>query len=214
MPRTIKPRGIKYSKSRAFTRNTEIPILQPIFLEQTYDSNPTEFNLQQSDDDDVNDDFIDESIPVDSDDSIYREKQTRLNKSWQSIRVQLKDALIELESQCNVEENICLYGKCYNNELFKIITVDCIYFELALTRRTLFPASPINPLIAFEIKLLEFAEKLLLLAQISYESFKNSCNSGSLNRLTVCFDGCFQLRRLKIGGNDNTEEDYYSKYFI
>ncbi|CAB4423935.1 unnamed protein product [Rhizophagus irregularis] len=74
------------------------------------------------DDDDVNDDFIDESIPVDSDDSIYREKQTRLNKSWQSIRVQLKDALIELESQCNVEENICLYGKCYNNnELFKII---------------------------------------------------------------------------------------------
>ncbi|POG73382.1 hypothetical protein GLOIN_2v1476998 [Rhizophagus irregularis DAOM 181602=DAOM 197198] len=129
MPRTIKPRGIKYSKSRAFTRNTEIPILQPIFLEQTYDSNPTEFNLQQSDDDDVNDDFIDESIPVDSDDSIYREKQTRLNKSWQSIRVQLKDALIELESQCNVEENICLYGKCYNNELFKIITVDCIYFE-------------------------------------------------------------------------------------
>ncbi|CAB5180165.1 unnamed protein product [Rhizophagus irregularis] len=289
MPRTKKPRGVKYSKSRAFTRNTEIPILQPIFLEQTYNSNPTEFNLQQSDYDDVNDDFIDESIPVDSDDSIYREKQTRLNKSWQSIHVQLKDALIELESQCNVEENICLYGKCYNNELFKIITVDCIYFEheikkqfnlcnceqsnlaVALTHRGLFSASPINPLIAFEIKLLEFAEKLLLLAQISYESFcialrhihdnklsshkniykpfmstfrqyilvkkekikflteqvvkkpevfcpacplKNSCNSGSLNRLTVCFDGCFQLRRLKIGGNDNTEEDYYSKYFM
>ncbi|CAB4435201.1 unnamed protein product [Rhizophagus irregularis] len=186
MPRTKKPRGVKYSKSRAFTRNTEIPILQPIFLEQTYDSNPTEFNLQQSDDDDVNDDFIDESIPVDSDDN----------------------ALIELESQCNVEENICLYGKCYNNELFKIITVDyeikkqfnlynCEQSNLAvaLTRRGLFPASPINPLIAFETKLLEFAEKLLLLAQISYKSFcialrhihdnkKNSCNSGSLNRLT------------------------------
>ncbi|PKY55331.1 hypothetical protein RhiirA4_474694 [Rhizophagus irregularis] len=63
-------------KLQAFTRNTEIPILQPIFFEQTYDSNPTEFNLQQSDYDDVNDDFIDESIPVDSDDSIYREKQT------------------------------------------------------------------------------------------------------------------------------------------
>jgi hypothetical protein len=30
----------------------------------------------------------------------------------------------------------------------------------------------------------------------------------------VCFDGCFQLRRLKVGGNDNTEEDYYSKYFM
>ncbi|PKY54563.1 hypothetical protein RhiirA4_473448 [Rhizophagus irregularis] len=162
MPRTKKPRGVKYSKSRAFTRNTEIPILQPIFLEQTYDSNPTEFNLQQSDDDDVNDDFIDESIPVDSDDN----------------------ALIELESQCNVEENICLYGKCYNNELFKIITVDyeikkqfnlynCEQSNLAvaLTRRGLFPASPINPLIAFETKLLEFAEKLLLLAQISYKSF-------------------------------------------
>jgi len=42
---------------------------------------------------------------------------------------------------------------------------------VALARRGLFPASPIYPLIAFEIKLLEFAEKLLLLAQISYESF-------------------------------------------
>ncbi|CAG8762931.1 17634_t:CDS:2, partial [Rhizophagus irregularis] len=63
-------------------------------------------------------------IPVDSDDSIYKEKKTHLNKFWQSIHVQLKDALIELKSQYNVEENICLYKKCYNNELFKIITVD------------------------------------------------------------------------------------------
>ncbi|PKY55332.1 hypothetical protein RhiirA4_474696 [Rhizophagus irregularis] len=39
---------------------------------------------------------------------------------------------------------------------------------VALTRRELFPASPINPLIVFEIKLLEFAEKLLLLTQISF----------------------------------------------
>ncbi|GBC34686.2 hypothetical protein GLOIN_2v1788259 [Rhizophagus irregularis DAOM 181602=DAOM 197198] len=124
MPHTKKPHDIKYSKSQTFTHNTEIPILQLIFLEQTYDSNPTEFNLQQSNNNDVNNNFIDESIPVDSDDSIYKEKKTHLNKFWQSIHVQLKDALIELKSQYNVEENICLYKKCYNNELFKIITVD------------------------------------------------------------------------------------------
>ncbi|CAB4427476.1 unnamed protein product [Rhizophagus irregularis] len=246
MPHTKKPRGVKYSKLRAFTRNTEIPILQSIFLEQTYDSNPTEFNLQQGDDDDVNDDFIDESIPIDSDDSIFREKQTRLNKSWQSIRVQLKDALIELESQFD-----CIYFEHEIKKQFNLCNCEQSNLAVALTRRGIFPASPINPLIAFEIKLLEFAEKLLLLAQISYESFcialrhihdnklsshkniykpfmsifrqyilvkkekikflteqvvkkpevfcpacplKNSCNSGSLNRLTVCFDGCFQFR--------------------
>ncbi|PKY53001.1 hypothetical protein RhiirA4_425703 [Rhizophagus irregularis] len=190
MPHTKKPRGVKYSKLRAFTRNTEIPILQSIFLEQTYDSNPTEFNLQQGDDDDVNDDFIDESIPIDSDDSIFREKQTRLNKSWQSIRVQLKDALIELESQFD-----CIYFEHEIKKQFNLCNCEQSNLAVALTRRGIFPASPINPLIAFEIKLLEFAEKLLLLAQISYESFcialrhihdnkKNSCNSGSLNRLT------------------------------
>ncbi|GBC30110.2 hypothetical protein GLOIN_2v1775860 [Rhizophagus irregularis DAOM 181602=DAOM 197198] len=187
------------------------------------------------------------------------------------------DALIELKSQCNVEENICLYVKCYNNELFKIITIDCIYFEheikkqfnlynceqsnlaVALTCRGLFSASPINPLIAFEIKLLEFAEKLLLLAQILYESFcialrhihdnklsshkniykpfmftfrqyilvkkekikflteqvvkkpevfcpayplKNSCNSGSLNRLTEN-DPC--MKAFKVANEKNSK---------
>lgn len=216
MPRTKKPRGVNYSKSQAFTRDTEIPILQPISYEQTYDSNPLQLDLQQ-----IDDDFIDESVPADDffsnidDDKTYREKQIHLNEAWQSIRVQLRDALIELESQCDIEENMCPYGKCDNIELFKMITVDCIYFErkftlickysfikfylliylfiylfldeikiqfnlcnceqsnlaVALARRGLFPASPIHPSIAFEIKLLEFAEKLLLLAQIPYESF-------------------------------------------
>ncbi|PKC00499.1 hypothetical protein RhiirA5_428089 [Rhizophagus irregularis] len=243
MPHTKKPHGIKYSKSRAFIRNTEIPILQ------------------------LNKLMIQILLNLICNKIIMM--MLIMILLIKSIRVQLKDALIELKSQCNVEENICLYVKCYNNELFKIITIDCIYFEheikkqfnlynceqsnlaVALTCRGLFSASPINPLIAFEIKLLEFAEKLLLLAQISYESFcialrhihdnklsshkniykpfmstfrqyilvkkekikflteqvvkkpevfcpayplKNSCNSGSLNRLTVCFDGCFQLR--------------------
>ncbi|UZO10533.1 uncharacterized protein OCT59_002114 [Rhizophagus irregularis] len=130
-----------------------IPILQPIFLELTYDSNPTEFNLQQSDDDDVNDDFIDESIPVDSDDSIYREKQTRLNKSWQSIRVQLKEVLIELESHFD-----CIYFEHEIKKQLNLCNCEQSNFAVALARREIFPASPINPLIAFEIKLLEFAE--------------------------------------------------------
>lgn len=54
---------------------------------------------------------------------------------------------------------------------FNLCNCEQSNLAVVLTRRGLFPASPINPLIAFEIKLLEFAEKLLLLAQISYESF-------------------------------------------
>ena len=73
--------------------------------------------------------FADNSFSNDDDDNVYREKQNRLNEAWQSIRIQLRDALIELESQHNVEENVCPNGKCVNDELYKSITVDCIYFE-------------------------------------------------------------------------------------
>ncbi|CAB5391928.1 unnamed protein product [Rhizophagus irregularis] len=251
MPHTKKPHGIKYSKSRAFIRNTEIPILQ------------------------LNKLMIQILLNLICNKIIMM--MLIMILLIKSIRVQLKDALIELKSQCNVEENICLYVKCYNNELFKIITIDCIYFEheikkqfnlynceqsnlaVALTCRGLFSASPINPLIAFEIKLLEFAEKLLLLAQISYESFcialrhihdnklsshkniykpfmftfrqyilvkkekikflteqvvkkpevfcpayplKNSCNSGSLNRLTEN-DPC--MKAFKVANEKNSK---------
>ncbi|CAB4381008.1 unnamed protein product [Rhizophagus irregularis] len=205
----------------------------PIFLEQTYDSNPTEFNLQQSDDDDVNDDFIDESIPVDSNDSIYREKQTRLNKFWQSIRVQLKDALIELESHFD-----CIYFEHEIKKQFNLCNCEQSNLAVALARREIFPASPINPLIAFEIKLLEFAEKLLL-AQISYESFcialrhihdnKLSSHKNIYKLFMSTFRQYILVKKEKIKFLTEqvvkkpevfcpacplVKEDYYSKYFM
>ena len=130
MPRKRKPSGINYSKSQAFTRDTEIPILRSTLSDET---SPIDPSLQQTGD--KLDEFIDESIFADNslsnddDDNVYREKQNRLNEAWQLIRIQLRDALIELESQQNVEEKVCPNGKCDNDELYKSITVDCIYFE-------------------------------------------------------------------------------------
>ena len=131
MPRKEKPPGVSYSKPQVFTRDTEIPILRSMLSDEQ--TSPIEPSLQQIED--KLDEFIDESnfadnsFSNDDDDNVYREKQNRLNEAWQSIRIQLRDALIELESQHNVEENVCPNGKCVNDELYKSITVDCIYFE-------------------------------------------------------------------------------------
>lgn len=141
-------------------------------------------------------------------------EKERLEKNWNSLRLELRDALIEAEgndntnlkpqfmqqrifcSKCNQTKacevdcisfeckNACLFigicndftklmrtNVCLDEEKLTFVFCDCEKNAITLCKNGLFPASPERPSIAFNIKLLRFANRLYLETQGSQEGF-------------------------------------------